>query len=134
MSTQSSRSEQRKHQRTRPDQNKPIRVDLNGSNFIDVAYAQDISEGGVRLSIGHGFVGCEIDNLVDLLIKLPEPIAKSIKASGKIRHLTGKSFGISFITISRQDQQVLAKYLALQSSSVSLWHQIKKLFGSGHLL
>jgi hypothetical protein len=129
MTSNKTRTELRKHQRITPARQRPVVVDLNGSNFIDVVVAQDISVGGLRLLIQHRFEGCEIDKIVDLTIKLPRPIARTIKASGKIRHLTGNTFGVSFLDMTRQDQQILESYTALHTGPRSLWDRFTHWFG-----
>ena len=68
-------SEQRRQLRVKPEDGNPIRVDINGENFVDILYANDISEGGLNVSVPHQFQDCEIDTPVSLMVQLPTPIS-----------------------------------------------------------
>ena len=115
----------RQYERITPNKSAPIIIDINGSNFIDILKAGDISLGGVKISVAHGFKGCEIDKQVQLAIKLPTPINKSFSATGKIKHISGDSFGVNFLSMHNHGQQMLRKYILFHQKDNSTWKSIR---------
>jgi len=116
MQNKNTLNENRQYERIIPDKKTPIIIDINGSNFIDILKAGNISLGGINISVAHEFKGCEIDKQVNLAIKLPAPINKSFSATGKIKHISGKAFGVRFISMHQRGKKMLRKYI--------LFHQI----------
>lgn len=121
--------ENRQSERIIPDKKTPVIIDINGTNFIDILKAVNISLGGLKVSVAHGFKGCEIDKQVQLAIKLPDPINKSFSATGKIKHISGDAFGVNFISMHKHAKQMLRKYILFHqknnSSKKSIWKSIR---------
>lgn len=125
-SDQSYSQQRRKHIRITPQSSQPIRIDINGGNFIEILRATDISEGGVGIKVEHGFKGCAINNNVAFVIELPNK-SKNVLISlqGKIRHLSGDRFGVSFSLIPESAKQAIRNYVASQLREQSLIAWIK---------
>ena len=102
----------RQYLRVVPEALVPVRVDINGVDFIEVCKAFDISEGGVRILVPHRFEGCQIDKPVGLIVHLPEPVNKLFKAEGMIRHVASDSFGVRFTTINDRSLELIREYVA----------------------
>jgi hypothetical protein len=64
--------EKRRYVRVKPKPEEPVEVQLMGSNFIDVLYAKDISEGGIGIIVEHDFKDYDIGGLIDIIITLPK--------------------------------------------------------------
>jgi len=101
----------RRNYRAQPEAHQPIRIDINGSNFIDVLHATDISLGGIGIIVAHGFEDCKIDAPVSVVVTLPAPNLVSITLTGKIRHLSDRKFGVSFVDMQAGHQKKLSDYL-----------------------
>lgn len=101
----------RQHPRVRPDNGKPVIIDLNGEDFIDILHARDISEGGVGILVPHQFAQCRVDEEVRLMITLPAPVNATVKATGKIRHKSGDAFGVRFTQVSNGDRAKIRQYV-----------------------
>ncbi len=101
----------RRYIRVRPHEWAPVEIQLNGVDFLDILYAEDISEGGARINVPHEFSGCTIDAAIDLVITLPE--YRSFKARGRIRHVgnTRTAFGVEFISLEESSRQQLRGYV-----------------------
>ncbi len=104
-------SENRKYLRVTPGKKYPIRLDINGDNFIEILRAKDISLGGIGIEVAHQFTNCEIDGNVELIIRLPQPVGQHIQAHGKILHVNNNLFGISFSKLPKNSQQKLREYI-----------------------
>lgn len=121
--------ENRQFDRIVPDLKEPIIIDINGTNFIDILRAGNISLGGINISVVHGFKGCDIDKQVNLAIKLPKPINKSFSATGKIKHISGDSFGVNFHSMNKHGQKMLRQYILYKqinnSKSKPLWKSFR---------
>jgi hypothetical protein len=115
--------------RVKPEKEHPIRVDLNGENFLDVTYAGDISEGGVGIHVPHEFENCEIDKPVSMVIHLPEPCSYTFSATGRIRHLTGKIFGVTFVEKSGFDRRKFRKYVMHRIKSEPFFFRLRYFLG-----
>jgi len=118
-----SETSSRRCSRVVPSAEQPIRVDINGDGFIDVLEATDISPGGLGVMVPHGFKGCNLNSLVSLIIQLPFPVNKHIKAIGKVIHLNEKNFGISFVNMSRGEEDRIQAYIDFQSGVHQTWLQ-----------
>jgi hypothetical protein len=117
--------ENRRYERVTPKPSAPIIIDINGTNFIDVLKAGNISLGGVNISVVHGFKGCEIEKQVNLAIKLPNPVNKSFSATGKIKHISGDAFGVNFLSIHKHGEKMLRQYLLYHQKQNSTWKSIR---------
>lgn len=111
----------RKHVRVMPTTQRPIRVDINGENFIDVLHAKDISESGIGVRVPHFFTGCSIEKPVQFIISLPEPFKKTIKAYGVVKHTGADHFGVYFTQIDRQSVRFLRDYISHRIAEEGDW-------------
>lgn len=103
----------RKHPRVQPKPGEPIKVNINGENFIDIIHALDISEGGVGLNVAHQFKGCELKQQVSIIIDLPVDNKKHcLQLYGRILHVSGQRFGVSFSNVSADNKHKLQRYIA----------------------
>lgn len=84
-----------------------------GDGFLDVLSAYDIGIGGIAVTVPHDFRGCDIDEPVNLIIKLGSD--KPFTAQGIIRHLTensvGHMFGVQFTDIAPQHVETIRRYV-----------------------
>jgi hypothetical protein len=75
--------------------------------------ARDISEGGVAVFVPHDFQGCQIDDPVDVIVKLGSE--KPFTARGIVRHLSAQAndhfFGVKFIRVSDENLAKIRKYV-----------------------
>lgn len=92
----------RKPRRVRTTPERAVSVQVMGTGFLDVLSARDISPRGVGIVVPHRFVGCGVDDGVDLVITLPGE--RPFLARGRIVHRTKTSeefFGVEFTDIAR---------------------------------
>lgn len=84
-----------------------------GPGFIDVLHARDVSASGLGIFVPHGFVGCDVKQGVDLIVKLPDK--PSFSASGMLRHRTTEGlrsfFGVELTRISDRARQAILDYV-----------------------
>lgn len=84
-----------------------------GSGFLDVLPAYDIGVGGVAVSVPHDFQGSDIDEPVNLIIKIGSE--RPFTARGVIRHLSkhahGHMFGVQFTQISAEHVERIRRYV-----------------------
>lgn len=106
---------------------KPVKIDINGDNFIDVVTIKDISMGGVGISVKHKFEGCLIDNSVKLIVTLDEKT--SFTTYAKIKYVTGNFFGVQFENLSRRSKKVLKNFIYNELKSESNFKSILFKFG-----
>jgi len=104
-------NEQRHHDRVEIDADAPVRIDINGEDFIDVLSAVDISEGGLRLKVKHRFEGCNLDDPVSMVIQLPLPVSRHFSVMGRIMHISDDSFGVSFVGLSDDSRKLIRSYI-----------------------
>lgn len=104
----------RRYTRVQSEKNRPIRVDFNGENFLDILSADNISEGGLSLVVHHEFKGCKIDEPVSLIVTLPYPIEQSISVSGIIRYISvsHRVFGVAFQGLTDRDRRKIHQYIS----------------------
>lgn len=121
--------ERRKFIRIEPIASHPIRVDINGENFIEILYVADISEGGIGIHVAHGFAGCKIDELVSFVLDLPLKRNVLLHFSGKIKHVSGNSFGVRFSYVSKDARRAIRQYIASYMREKSLLHWLKYKIG-----
>lgn len=129
MQTNIANRESRQYERITPGKAEPVIIDINGANFIDILTVGNISLGGVSVVVAHGFKGCEIAQQVRLVIKLPVPVNQSFSAAGAIKHVSGDAFGVEFISMHKQAEQMLRKYILFQqvhnASRKPIWKSIR---------
>jgi len=116
-----------------PKRQAPVRVDINGNDFIEVTNAVDISEGGIRISVKHHFAGCHVDLPAAVIIYLPAPVARHFSARGRIRHVLGDSFGVQFIGLNPAHRALVREYIVGMAPDAApaedFLGQMRKLFG-----
>ena len=120
--------DRRRFPRFTPPSDDPIRIDINGENFIDIITATDISEGGVGITVEHGFEGCTLDNRVSFIVELPnEPKNILIQVEGKITHFSGNRFGVAFLDTPEFTKYKVKSYLTerLKEDSFLDWFKHK---------
>lgn len=115
----------RRYVRVEPEQNKPVKVDVNGRNFVEVLCAHDISEGGLSLSVSHGFNGCSINEPVELVVRLPEPVSSSFSSVGKIKHIDAQRFGVVFLSMTPQGKSMTRRYVNYRLNAGSWWGRLQ---------
>jgi c-di-GMP-binding flagellar brake protein YcgR len=118
----------RKNIRIQPCKKEPIRVDINGDNFIDILNAVDISMGGIGIFVSHGFKGCHIDHKVSFILELPmEDKRRFVEVRGQIKHVSGARFGVCFESLSGSARANIRRYIAarLREESLIKWLKYK---------
>ena len=84
--------ENRKNIRVFPSKKHPIRIDINGGNFVDIFYVQNVSMGGLGIVVPHKFKECKTDMEVSLIVKIPTPVNHHISFSSSIIHINDQIF------------------------------------------
>lgn len=102
----------RRHVRVQAEPGRPVTVDINGQNFVDVLQVYDISEGGLSVNVPHGFEGCSLDQPVDLVVNLPDPVISSFTATGKIKHISQEKFGVVFLAVNQTNLKATRRYVS----------------------
>jgi c-di-GMP-binding flagellar brake protein YcgR len=115
--------------RVRPDSDAPVKVDINGDDFIEVVKAVDISEGGIRITVPHRFAGCHVDQPVAFIISLPQPIGKHVSLEGRIKHVRNDSFGVSFTNMDERARRFIRLYIAAWLKRHSVWDYLRYTLG-----
>jgi hypothetical protein len=106
----------RRFERVIPDSRAPVRVNINGEDFIELTNAVDISEGGIRINVKHRFAGCAVNFPASFIVHLPHPVNKHFTAKGLIKHVLDDSFGVEFSSLSNADRSLLRRYVASRSN------------------
>ena len=119
------KNKKRKYLRVKPEKDYPIRVEVNGENFLEILFANDISEKGMGATVSHEFKGCHIDMPVSLVVSLPFPIRKNILLKGKIKHIADSRFGINFFTPDKKDYKKIKNYVKYRIKQESWFKRIK---------
>jgi len=114
MSLFSGGRKKRRFPRVSPEKGRPIRIDINGVDFLEILYADNLSEGGLAIVVPHEFKGCKIDQPVSLIVSLPEPERANISVTGLIRYIsyTRKIFGVAFVDLRKEDRQKIRRYVS----------------------
>lgn len=114
MSIFSGGKKKRRYPRVSPEKGRPIRVDINGVDFLEIVYADNLSEGGLAMVVPHEFKGCRIDQPVSLIVSLPEPERANISVSGTIRYIsyTRQTFGVAFVNLKKEDRKKIQRYVS----------------------
>jgi c-di-GMP-binding flagellar brake protein YcgR len=118
--------------RVKPERNAPIRVDINGVDFIETIQAVDISENGIGIVVPHGFQGCHVDQPASFVIHLPPPINKFFRVDGQIRHMQHHAFGVRFTNLNDKSRALIRQYIALGMKKRGWWDYIRYLMGLIH--
>jgi len=105
------KGDKRRFVRVNPLKKAPISIDINGVNFLKIIHASDISEGGIGIRVPEKFKGCEINKNVSLVISLPKPYNKSFLVTGRIIHVVNEKFGVEFLDLSKENRDILKKYI-----------------------
>jgi hypothetical protein len=121
--------QRRKFLRVTPDRNYPVRVDVNGSNFIDILHAFDISQEGVGVQVNHDFDGCDLSGIISFVIEIPVPTPTLLRVSGRIRHISGHRFGIVFEPMPEAMLTIIREYIASRLKQESWWNWLKYRLG-----
>jgi c-di-GMP-binding flagellar brake protein YcgR len=104
---------QREHPRVKPAAGQHIEVHIMGAGFLEVLRARDISIGGLAVIVAHGFRGYDINDPVDLVVKLG--LERPFSARGIIRHQSKQAsvpfFGIKFTEISADNLERVRRYV-----------------------
>jgi len=103
--------EQRRHNRVETTFDAPVCIDINGEDFIEVLSAVDISEGGMGLNVVHRFEGCNLDDLVSMIVQLPAPVNSHFSAMGRIMHISNDAFGVAFVGLQEPARQKIRLYM-----------------------
>ena len=114
--------------RVSPEFHVPIKVDIVGADFIDIFYAVDISIGGIGIKVPHQFKGCKTERVVECRVSLPNPVSFSFHTQGKVIHINGDRFGVSFYNLQEKTETHLDEYISYRLKSTSWWgwaaHQV----------
>jgi hypothetical protein len=105
----------REFARVIPDQAAPVRININGVDFIEVTNAVDVSEGGIRISVKHRFAGCHVDLPASFIVHLPAPINKHFSFKGRIKHVLDDSYGVQFAGLDKADHALVRRYIESRS-------------------
>lgn len=104
--------ENREYVRVGIEEDYPLEVHIMGDAFLDVLFAKDISVSGVGVHVHHRFRGCNIDNEVDLILKLVNE--EPFKAKGIIRNKKEIEdspdkgyFSVEFTDIANQSTSII---------------------------
>jgi hypothetical protein len=100
----------RRELRAVPLDSEPLEIQIIGSDFIDIIFADNVSFGGMGITIPHRFEGCNIDSPVEIVIAIPG--GGSHKAKGIIRHTnsTETKRGIFGLEIKEMDDEGMVAY------------------------
>lgn len=112
-------SDLREFERVIPARDAPVRVDINGDGFIEVANAVDVSEGGIRIIVKHRFAGCAVDRPAQLVVHLPQPVNKHFSVNGRIKHVLDDSYGVQFCGLSDANRALVRRYISARSNRPS---------------
>jgi len=111
-----------------PDQ--PVHVDLKGSDFAEVTTAVNISKEGIGISVPHGFKGCNLDEIIDIIVKLPEPVRRNFSTTAKVIYHQGNNFGVQFENLEREDEEDLWAYIEHRLVNTDGTSLMKMLYGA----
>jgi hypothetical protein len=99
-----------------------VRVDIMGNGFLEVLSARDVSVGGLGVSVPHGFVGCDTNSQVDLIVTLGR--GRPFKTRGVIRHSSRSGadhvFGVEFIALAPEHLALVEAYVAARAGRKSM--------------
>jgi len=127
-----SANNRRQFVRVTPEPNAPVRVDINGENFIETIRAVDISENGIGITVPHGFQGCHVDQPASFVIYLPQPVNKFFRVEGLIRHVRNNSFGVRFTNLNDKSRALLRQYIGVWLKKRGFWNYLRYVVGVLH--
>lgn len=107
--------ERRLNERVEPEPAAPISVQIMGADFIERVHVIDISVGGLGIRVPHEFIGYNVTDRVEIVLKLPGQAP--FMADGFIRHFNGASrkvFGVEFVRLPEQGREKIAAYVNLR--------------------
>lgn len=89
-----------------------------GPGRLDVLNARNVSQTGIGVYVPHGFVGCDLEAEVELVITLPGE--RSFLAHGLIKHKTdggkeGRHFGLVFTEIAQEHRAAIRDFVRSMS-------------------
>lgn len=114
----------RRHTRVVPLEGERIEVRVEGVDFQELLYAQDISEGGIGVIVPSGFKGRDLSEAVEVLIKLPNHAP--FQTTARVRHLSSKSnqnaslFGLQFEDLSEDGKNKIGAYVRARMPRVRI--------------
>lgn len=109
-----------------PTSTEPIKININGENFIDILQANDISVGGIGITVAHGFKNCNLKAVVSFIIELPiDEKINVIKVQGIITHVSGNRFGVAFKNMPEISRCTIKKYIASKIKEESLFEWMR---------
>lgn len=111
----------RNHIRITPESGSPVRVNINNAGFINVLNVVDLSQGGFAVNVPRSCVGCNLEQLVSFTLDLPKPRRTLLHGLGKVKHISGDTYGIAFMTISHEVEEHLREYIEIQLKRDSWW-------------
>lgn len=121
-----STADRRRFTRVIPKPEQPVRVNINGEDFIDIFNAEDISLDGVGIRVPHGFKGCEINRQVLFIIDLPlDGKRLCAQVPGRILHISGPCFGVAFAEMSETNRSKIRQYISQRLKEDSLLDWLK---------
>lgn len=121
--------ERRQHFRLVPEDGYPIKIDINGDNFLENMEAVDISEGGLGILVQNRFKDCRIDKTVTVVVTLPSPVNYQFAVNARIRHVYGDRFGIEFVDLKETARFKVAAYIAHRLRNQSWFVRLKYKLG-----
>jgi len=119
----------RQHIRVQPERGRPIEVDINGEDFIEVLRAVDVSMGGMGIDVAHRFKGCRINRSVSVIVTLPTSGGRGFQVDGRIRHVKDRRFGIQFVGLADADHKQLKRYIASRLTGAPWSMRLKQRLG-----
>lgn len=114
----------RRHIRVVPREGERIEVRIEGVDFQERLFAQDISEGGIGVIVPSGFKGRDLSELVEVLISLPHHAPFLTRA--RVRHLSSKKteqdclFGLEFADLSAEGKEKIGAYVRARMPRVRI--------------
>jgi hypothetical protein len=84
-----------------------------GDGFLEVLRARDISVGGLAVFVPHDYSGCDINDPVDVIVKLGQERPFTVR--GIIRHASRHAndhfFGVKFTNLSADNTERIRRYV-----------------------
>ena len=107
--------ERRRGTRVVPPPGRPVELQIEGQDFLDIPEVRDISDNGLAISVPHRFNGHKPTQEVDLLLTLHGQ--GTLRARGAIRHAAYSrsdtaTFGVELVDIKPEDRDKIRAYLA----------------------
>jgi len=71
----------------------------------------NISKEGMAMLVPTGFEGCNLDDVIVILVKLPEPVNYSFSTTAKVVHRQDNKCGVLFTNLIKEDEESLFSYI-----------------------